>query len=117
MPTGALAGAADYFAQVLRPNKEMFFNRPSTLQNALNLAASLYHFHEWLYIDFQAKLEKEFGRRFENKQVFWQAVEAKNPHFGYIRDVANFSKHVKIDKSHKPSTGMTHIANTVIVTT
>jgi hypothetical protein len=31
----------------------MFFAGPGTLQNALNLATSLYHFHEWLYIEFR----------------------------------------------------------------
>lgn len=44
-----LTGAADYFGQVLKPNKEAFLEAPSTFASALNLAASLYHFHEWLF--------------------------------------------------------------------
>ena len=117
MSTNALKGATDYFAEVLAPNNATFFGGPSTFQNALNLATSLYHFHEWLYSDFRAKLENEFGTSFGSKGAFWQAVEAKDTRFGYIRDVANASKHVRIDQPKKPppSTGMTHIANTVIV--
>jgi hypothetical protein len=117
MPTGALTGARDYFAEVLTPNNVTFFNGASTFQNAINLATSLYHFHEWLYSDFHAELEKELGASFGSKGALWQAVEGKDARFGYIRDVANASKHVRIGGPGKPSpsTGMTHIANTVIV--
>lgn len=85
----------------------------------MNLATSLYHFHEWLYFDFRAKLENEFGASFGTAGTFWHAVEGKDTRFGYIRDVANASKHVRIGQPNKPlpSTGMTHIANTVIVVT
>jgi hypothetical protein len=104
---------------VLTPNKETFFDEPSTFQNVLNLATSLYHFHEWLYTDFQAKLEEEFGAQFASPGAFWREVERRDARFGYFRDAANLSKHVKIGEPGRPrpSTDMTHIANTVIVTT
>jgi hypothetical protein len=60
-----------------------FFAGPSTFQNALNLATSLYHFHEWLYIEFCSKLEQEFKAEFRSSGAFWQAVEARNTNFGY----------------------------------
>jgi len=107
-------GAADYFRYVLKPNKEAFFGTSSTFASALNLATSLYHFHEWLFEEFKLQLDAEFGTTFGGKGAFWQAVEAENTLFGYIRDVTNASKHVKIDR--RASTGMTHIANTYIIT-
>jgi hypothetical protein len=113
-----LSSAADYFAHVVRPNEAAFFGGPSTFAAALNLATSLFHFHEWLFNDFKAKLEAEFGTKFSDRGAFWQAVQANDPRFGYIRDVTNASKHVKIGEPGKPrpSTGMTHIANTEIIT-
>jgi hypothetical protein len=61
---------------------------------ALNLATSLYHFHEWLFDEFKQQLEAEFGETFGTKGAFWQAVEATDTRFGYVRDVTNASKHV-----------------------
>jgi hypothetical protein len=119
-PTGqSLADAADYFVRVLKPNKEAFFGAPSTFATAINLATALYHFHEWLFDEFKAKLEAEFSTTFSGKGTFWQAVEASDARFGYVRDVTNASKHVRIGGAGHPapSTGMTHIANTQIVFT
>jgi hypothetical protein len=113
-----LTGSADYFAHVLKPNKEAFFGSPSMFATALNLATSLYHFHEWLFDGFKQQLEAEFGETFGTKGAFWQAVEATDTRFGYVRDVTNASKHVKIGGPGvaRPSTGMSHIANTHIIT-
>jgi hypothetical protein len=115
MTTTNLSNAADYFAQVVRPNKDAFFGSPSTFANALNLATALYHFHEWLFDGFRSKLEAEFGTTFPSHNDFWRVVQATDTRFGYIRDVTNASKHVSIGRRGKPSTGMTHIANTYII--
>jgi hypothetical protein len=116
MQTEALAGAEDYFLKVLKPNKEAFFATPSTFASALNLATSLFHFHEWLFGEFKTKLEAELGTTFHGKGSFWQAVENTNPKFGYMRDVTNASKHVAIGAGpNRTSTGMTHIANVHII--
>lgn len=113
----ALSCAEDYFMKVLKPNKEAFFGASSTFASAFNLATTLYHFHEWLFEEFKGPLESHFNTTFSSKGTFWQAVEQTNSNFGYIRDVTNASKHVKIGGSRfaPPSTGMTHIANTHIV--
>ena len=49
------------------------------------------------------------------RQDFWKFVESSDAKFGYIRDVTNASKHVKIGDKSRPSTGMTHIKDTQIV--
>jgi hypothetical protein len=117
MTTTNLNSAGDYFAHVVKPNKDAFFGAPSTFAKALNLATALYHFHEWLFHGFRSKLEEEFGAKFSSHHDFWWAVQKTDTRFGYIRDVTNASKHVTIGERGKPSTGMTHIANTNIVAT
>jgi hypothetical protein len=119
MATANLNSAAEYFTNVVKPNKDAFFSAPSTFANALNLATALFHFHEWLFDDFRSKLETEFGVTLSNHGAFWGAVQATDNRFGYIRDVTNASKHVSIGGpgKPKPSTGMMHIANTSILTT
>lgn len=117
--TAQLSGAVAYFTDVVKANKETFFGNPSTFATALNLATSLFHFHEWLFDEFKPQLEAEFGTTFSGKGAFWRAIETRDARFGYIRDVTNASKHVNIGGPGfpPPSTGMTHIANTHIVST
>lgn len=112
-----LTSSEDFFIFVMHPNMKAFFDSSSTFSSAFNLATSLFHFHEWLFDEFKAPLEAHFGTVFSSKGKFWQAVEGTNAKFGYIRDVANASKHVKIGGAGHPptSTGMTHVANTHIV--
>lgn len=115
--TQVLSGCEDYFLNVLSPNKKSFFGSSSEFATAINFATSLFHFHEWLFDEYKSDLEREFGTTFAKKGDFWGAVQATNHNFGYIRDVTNASKHVKISGTGniKPSTGMSHIANTHIV--
>jgi hypothetical protein len=40
--------AEKYFTEILRPDREEFFGEPATPRRAFHLAASLFHFHEWL---------------------------------------------------------------------
>ncbi|TAY52951.1 hypothetical protein [Rhizobium leguminosarum] len=111
-----LASSEDYFRQIVKPNIDAFFNAPSTFASAINLATSLYHFHEWLFDEFAAAINTHLGATFSSKGKFWSHVEATNAKFGYIRDVTNASKHVRIGGGKfRPSTGMTHIANTSII--
>jgi hypothetical protein len=115
---GSLSTSADYFLNVLHPNALTFFRNPSTFASALNLATSLYHFHEWLFQGYKSGLETELRKQFGGAGAFWKEVETVDSDFGYIRDVANASKHVTIGGAgRRPSTGMGHIANTHIIVT
>ena len=105
----------DYFLNVLKPNNEAFFNNPSTFANALNLATSLFHFHEWIHAYARPGLEAHYGQTIASPGALWGIVEQANKNFGYIRDLSNASKHVMIDR--KTSTSMSHIANTHIFST
>ncbi|KQW41100.1 MULTISPECIES: hypothetical protein [unclassified Ensifer] len=109
-----LTTPVDYFRDVVIPNKEAFFGRPSTFATALNLATSLFHLHEWLYDACRPELEKHFGHPLHALGDFWKAVEKTNKKFGYIRDVTNASKHVKIGK-FPTSTTMSHMSNTHMI--
>ena len=111
-----LLSAEDYFSNVLNPNKTAFFGHEPSFDRILNLASSLFHFHEWMFNDHQSSLEQHASQKFTSKGPFWQWIESQCPNAAYIRDVANASKHVTIGNgSHKTSTGMSHIANTHIV--
>jgi hypothetical protein len=101
-----------YFAEILEPEFREFFSKPSTFRNTVNLARSLFHFHEWMWRQCKAKLEAHFGKILGTPRSLWAEMEKVDPRFGYIRDVANASKHVVLDR--QPSTSMTHIANTYI---
>ncbi len=76
-----LTSAEDSFLKVLKPNYHSFFGAPSTFASALNLATTLYHFHEWLFDGYQSQLEKRFNHAVSSKGKFWQAVEQTNPKF------------------------------------
>jgi hypothetical protein len=114
-----LDSAKDYYSTVLKPNNDEFFATSSNFRTALNLATSLFHFHEWMFEYHRADLEKLYGRPLPNKGEFWGVVESADKRFGFIRDLANAAKHVRLKFTGRaaPSTSMTHIANTSIQVT
>ena len=67
----------------------------------------------------RADLEKLYGRPLPNKGEFWGVVESADKRFGFIRDLANAAKHVRLKFTGRaaPSTSMTHIANPSIQVT
>ncbi|MDV6329380.1 hypothetical protein [Asticcacaulis sp. 201] len=102
-----------YFDQVARPLFERFMGEPSTFANAFAMTNALFHLHEWVHAFNRTEIEAKYSEAYQSPGAFWQRVEAEVPQAGYIRDLTNASKHVSIGK-HPTSTGMTHIANTVI---
>jgi hypothetical protein len=76
------------------------------------LASVLFHYHEWLFEYHRPQLETHFGKTIATAGALWGNVESGDNRFGFIRDVANSSKHVRLTRH--PSTSMTHIANTSI---
>jgi len=109
-----LDSARKYYDWVLENQHKDFFENPADFQRLINFASSLFHFHEWLFVNFEAHLHIELGvgQPFSNAGQFWGAVQATNQNFGSIRDIANASKHVRLTRT--PSTTMTHMANTSI---
>jgi len=84
----------------------------SNFASTLNLGMALYHFHEWLFAEYEDQLNERFGA-VASPGKFWRKVEESNRLFGFVHDVANASKHVELTRP--PSTGMTHIENVQIV--
>lgn len=105
--------ARKYYDWVLTEQYNEFFSNDANFRNLINLASSLFHFHEWLYAEFPNDLHIMLNspQPFNSKGAFWGAVESTNQNFGFIRDIANSSKHVRLTKN---STSITHMANTII---
>jgi hypothetical protein len=111
MVVSTITTPQEYFAEVLEPNYRDFMSRASTFQTAFNVASSLFHMSEWIAASKLTEASAALGVALKDKYALWGEVQKAVPNAGYIRDVANASKHVKL---HSPSTGMTHIANTFI---
>ena len=99
MPVSKLRSSKDYFEQVLRPNYLAFANSPSTFQLVYNAAAPLFHMHEWVFNLDKAKAEAALGVTFQEKWYVWKEVRKAVPNAGFIRDIANSSKHVVLTNS------------------
>jgi hypothetical protein len=110
--TVTLKDAKDFFAEVVGPSVREFLSSPTTFRSAFSVVTALFHAHEWIYEFNRPEVEKHFGRVFKSAQEFWGFIETEVPQAAFIRDLANVSKHVRL--SFKPSTSMTHIANTSI---
>jgi hypothetical protein len=109
-----LEDAQAYYSAILKPQYDKFFAEEATLLSAFNLANALFHFHEWLFASHKAELAREFGARtVKTHQAFWKKIQDEDNRFGFIRDVANSAKHMIL--TLRPSTSMTHIANTFLV--
>lgn len=112
--TQVLDNARKYYDWVLKEQYAEFNAGPANFRSLVNLASSLFHFHEWLFVSYPNELQKLLQQPHAVKSAgeFWGLVESTNPKFGFVRDIANSSKHVELTR--KPSTSMTHMANTVI---
>jgi hypothetical protein len=109
-----LDSARKYYDWVLQKQYDDFFREPADFQRLINLASSLFHFHEWLYAEYSPILHIAINSpiAFTSARKFWNEVEKTNSKFGFVRDIANASKHVKLTRD--PSRSMSHMANTVI---
>jgi hypothetical protein len=107
-----LNSASKYYSEILKPTYDDFFGNPATLRSAFILASVLFHFRDWLFVFHKTALERHFGKTLKAEQALWAEVEKTGTRFGFIRDLANASKHVHL--KHHPSTSTTHIANTSI---
>ena len=103
MECRTLASSRAYFVEVLTPNRDAYFDGPVTFAGALNFATSLFHFHEWLFADHRDQLITSYGLLPSNGKItahtFWSKVQGADKRFGYIRDVANASKHMVLTNS------------------
>ena len=108
----SLNDAKAFFEQIVKPSVDDYMSTTSQFRTAFNAATALFHMHEWLYEFKQAELETKYATVFPKKGDFWRHVETLAPTSKFVRDLANASKHVEL--TIKPSTSMTHIANTVI---
>lgn len=115
MVLNVMSNAKDYFGEIVEPTVGDFLANASSFRTTFETATALFHAHEWLWQHDRAALEAHYVQAFAKPKDLWNFIETQVPSAGYIRDVANASKHVRID--WRPSTGMSHIANTHIVTT
>jgi hypothetical protein len=105
-----LDSAEKYYEEVLKPQQDEFLGASPTFRAGISLASSLFHFHEWLHKYRRLDLERVLGKHLDKPADLWREVEAADKaRFGYVRDVANASKHVSLDRH--PSTPMTHAAD------
>lgn len=113
--TKILNNARDFFDEVTKPCYDDFFNSPSTFKNAFAMAMSLFNIHEWIFEFDRHRVQRKYKVNFSTAGEFWKNVESIVPEAKFIRDLSNASKHVRLRL--KPSTSMTHIANTQISVT
>jgi hypothetical protein len=109
-----LDSASKYYLEILKPEHDEFFARPATLRSGFNLAKNLFHCTDWALAYHRNELEAHFGVMLSDPADLWAEIEKRDGRFGFIRDVANASKHVRLTR--RPSTSMSHIANTFIET-
>jgi hypothetical protein len=110
----SLSDPTVFFDEVVKPSFDDFMTTTSSFRTAFNVTTALFHLHEWVWEFKRAEIETEYGQAFTKKGDFWKLIEAQLPRAAYVRDLANASKHVRL--TIKPSTSMTHIANTTIQT-
>ena len=107
-----LDDAKAFFEEIVKTSHDAFITNPSTFSSAFNAATALFHMHEWVYEFKKSEIESKYAQPFSSKGAFWGFVESSVFKAKYIRDLANSAKHIRL--TIKPSTSMTHIANTSI---
>ena len=120
--TRIISDALIFLEQVMEPNVDEFVRNPKSFRLAFNAATSLYHFPEWLFETRKEATQKALSQKLCKTKNFtinehnhiWRVAECLVEDAGFIRDLANSSKHVRLNRSG--ATSVTHIANTTIQT-
>src|SRR5437773_7469941 len=103
-----LDSASKYYLEILKSEHDEYFATPATLRSAFNLAKNIFHCADWAFEHHRTELEAHFGVKLSRPADLWAEIEKLDGRFGFIRDVANASKHVRLTR--RPSTSMSHIA-------
>lgn len=96
--------AERFFRHVLTPNYEQFGSSRSNYAAGFNAALSAFHMRDWVFRTTLSEAESYFGCEVKDEVALWDEVERRLPQAGYVRDIANASKHFGL--THKPSTGL-----------
>lgn len=103
-----IESARDYFDFVVLHNLNEYKSKPDFLPVAFNLSNSLFNMCEWMWHTYGRRLGIDICKR--NDYVGYAVKSC--PNFGYIRDLANASKHVTLNT---PSTQMISASDAVSV--
>lgn len=110
-----LKDAQDFFDNLVEPAFNNFKVGEPDFLKIYSLASALFHISEWVIEHNKIDVQNKFGTAINTYGELWRVVEKQITDAGFIRDLNNAGKHVKI--TFKPSTDMLHAANTVIETT
>jgi hypothetical protein len=83
--------AVDFLNQMVIPDYQDFLQCKTDVRLAFHSACSLFHLRDWIYCDFRQ------SKRWTTKGQVQSFLESKCADFRIIRDVANASKHLKLD--------------------
>jgi hypothetical protein len=94
--------AERFFRHVLTPNCEQFGSSRTNYAAGFNAALSAFHMRDWVFRTMLSEAESYFGCEIKDEGALWGEVERRLPQAGYVRDIANASKHFSL--KHRPST-------------
>ena len=93
----ALSTAREFWDQVVRLDYQDFARAMTDLRCATHAALSLFHLHDWLYVQFESDKSRMFDCSSKERLVE-HLLSYEHADFGLIKDVANAHKHFKLDR-------------------
>jgi len=92
-----LENARDYFENVVEPAYRDFIVSEVTFLRVFSLAAGLYHMAEWWWFHEEVKIKAKYGAKISSAGKLWNdVVEQQVSNAGFIRDLNNAAKHVRL---------------------
>ena len=96
-PIDDISSARDFWTKIALPDYEEFRADPINLGKAFHAAMSLYHVVDWVWGDYKSDPQRVFhAKSLENLRDYIVKQECED--FGLIRDVADSSKHFRLDR-------------------
>lgn len=112
----------DYFDNITTVAYQQFLQSEVTFLVVYSMAAGLFHIAEWVHFHDQVRVKAKYGAQITSQAKLWHdVIELAIPEAGFIRDLNNAAKHVRLrfdpQKSGTgPSTNTHFAANTFIQT-
>ncbi len=93
---------ADYWAQIVIPDRNDFVKNVASHRHAFHYAVSLFHMADWIYVTHQETISgaifNEPHTQIENEVDLANLLARHIPEFAVIRRTANTAKHLKLRK-------------------
>ena len=108
--TDTIGSARDFWTKIAQLDYVDFRDDATDLRKAFHAAATLYHVVDWVWGDYKSRPQMVYGAGSLN-DLRDHIIQNECANFGLIRDVADSTKHFRLDRSSATVSSATEVTS------